>query len=339
MTKLLVCLLFAAAVAAANPYIETGLSEVSVNPAHQFVELNCKPEPMPIDLSGWRILTSLSACTLTCQLPQDSYLVVDSEALAIGHIGHGKLRLNPLGDSVVVYDTTGNDVDDVRFPSYPTRDGNAPLPPPTGSIAFWNDGDSGSQGMNWYIDSTPTPGEANDNYSTIAGTLTGIGGITLDNAGVEASGRYGHDVACGLYHKTNFSIEGLGAGTYRVSADGSYNGQEYRGVYPESVTVGYSQVVSGIDLVIPLAGVAETPSAQLHPLMRVSGRALLVTGDGTAPVSVQLYNQIGSRVSVFDLGPLKGEKRIELPVTLAPGVYFARCRSGGRTAKTKLVLY
>jgi len=160
----------------------------------------------------------------------------------------------------------------------------------------------------------------------------------LDEGGVAACGQYGSS-GRGLYRETTFSISGLGAGTYQVSAWGYYSGHSYNGVYPESVTVGYSQSVSGIDIVIPLTGVAETPSAPLLPQMRVSGRTLLPSGDGSAPVSVELYNQVGSRVSEFHLGPVKGAKRIDLPATLAPGIYFARCRSGNRTLKTKLVLY
>ena len=138
MTKLLVCLLFAAAVVAANPFVETYLNEVSVDSTHQFVELHCAPMPQSVDLSGWRILTSLSTCTLTCQLQYDSFLVVDSAALANGDVGHGTFRLNPLGDSVFLLNDTGYVEDGVRFPKYPTGHGSAPQPPATGSLAFWN---------------------------------------------------------------------------------------------------------------------------------------------------------------------------------------------------------
>ena len=124
-----------------------------------------------------------------------------------------------------------------------------------------------------------------------------------------------------------------------MSAGGYYNSNVYYGVYPESVTVGYSQVVSGIDLVIPLAGVAETQSTTSLPLMRLSGRALLLSGNGMAPVSVQLYNQVGSRVSEFHLGPIAGEKTIELPATLAPGIYFALAQKGINRSTVKVVLW
>jgi len=124
-----------------------------------------------------------------------------------------------------------------------------------------------------------------------------------------------------------------------VSAGGIYNGQVYSGVYPESVTVGYSGAASGIDLVIPLSGVAETQSAPLLPLMRVSGRALLLSGDGVASVNVKLYNQVGSRVGKYDLGPIKGEKRVELPATLVPGIYFATAQKGTHRGTAKVVLW
>jgi hypothetical protein len=338
MIKTLVCLLFAAAVVAANPFVETYLSEVSVDSAHQFVELHCAPMPQSVDLHGWRIVTSMSACTLSYTYQDSEFLVIDSAALALGQVGSGKFRLNPLGDSLFLLDDTGRVEDSVHYPKYPTGYGSAPSPPAIGSVAFWNYDDVEGQWMNWYIDSTPTPGEANNDYSRIAGTLAGTGGVTLDEAVVAAGGQYGSS-GRGLYHQASFSIGGLGAGTYQVSAGGFYNGHSYYGVYPDSVTVGYSQGVGGIDIVIPLTGVAETSSVPLFPSMRFSGRALLLSSDGTAPVSVRLYNQVGSRVSEFHLGPIKGEKRIAFPATLAPGIYFANCRFGERTLKTKLVLY
>jgi hypothetical protein len=338
MTKLLVCLLFAAAVVAANPFVETFLSEVSVDSAHQFVELHCAPAPQPIDLAGWRLVTSTSACTLSHAFQDSEFLVIDSEALAIRDVGHGTFRLNPLGDSLFLIDDTGRVEDSVHYPRYPAGYGSAPLPPATGSVAFWNYDDAEGQWMNWYIDSTPTLGGANNDYSVIAGSLTGTGGVTLDEAAVAAGGQCGSG-GRGLYRESTFSISGLGAGTYQLSAGGYYNGHAYFGFYPESVTVGYSQSVGGIDFVIPLAGVAETQSAPLLPSMRVSGRALLLSGDGTAPVIVQLYNQVGSRVGDYDLGPFRGEKRIELPATFAPGIYFATARKGTNRSTAKIVLW
>jgi hypothetical protein len=338
MFRPIVCLLFAAAVVAANPFVETYLSEVGIDSAHLFVEIHCAPMPQAIDLTGWQILTSTSACTLTYEMQYDEFLVVDSAALALGDIGHGKLRLDQLGDSVFLLDDTGYVEDHVHFPRYPTGHDSAPLPPATGSVAFWNYDDADGQWMNWYIDSSPTPGWVNDDYSTIAGTVTGTGGETLDEASVAAGGQYGSS-GQGLYRQTGFSISGLGAGTYQVNAWAYHNGHNYHVVYPESVAVGYSQVVGGTDIIIPASGVAEVPSTGAQRLLRVSGRALLLSGDGTAPVDVQLYNQVGSRVNAFHLGPINGEKRIALPAALVPGVYFATAQKGTYRNTVKVVFW
>ena len=339
MTKLLVCLLFAAAVVAANPFVETYLSEVGVDSAHQFVELLPAPDRGTINLSGWQIVTSMSACTLTCYVYTfDPPLLVDSAALAGGDVGYGSIRLNPLGDSVKVITDSGKVVDVVHFPRSPTGYDSAPLPPLHGSVAFLNYDDAEGQWMNWYIDSTPTPGWANDDYSRITGTVTGTGGITLDEAYVYASGLNGN-CFCDLYRKTPYTIYGLGAGKYEVKAYAYHQGQPYQATYPESVSVGYSGAVGGINFVFPASGVAEKQPIVVRPLVQVLGRSLLLSGDGTAPVSVQLYNQVGSRISEFHLGPISGEQRIELPATLAPGVYFATCKVAERTLRTKFVLF
>jgi hypothetical protein len=338
ITKLLVCLLFAAAVAAANPYFRTFLNEVSVDSAHQFVELQRGPWPGDDDLTGWRIVTSRSVCTLTCRLDYFYPVVLDSEALAWGEVGRGSIRLEPTGDSIFVLNDTGVVEDYVCYPSSPTGHYGAPLPPSTGSVSFWNYDEGLDQSMNWYVDSTPTPGWANDDYSMIGGTVSGIGGIALDEVEVVASGQDGR-CHCALYEETGYCVRGLGAGKYEVKASAYHRGHFYQATYPESISVGYSGTVSGIDFVFPASGVAETPSVSLRPLVRVSGRALLLTGDGTAPVDVQLYSQVGFRVSEYRLGPFTGEKRIELPATLAPGIYFAMAQKGTGRTTSKVVLW
>jgi hypothetical protein len=338
MTKLLACLLFAAAVVAANPVVETYLSEVCVDSAHQFVEIHAQPDNQSVNLAGWKILTSTSSCNLTYFLGYDEYLVVDSASVAPGRAGYGKLRLNPLGDSVVLVTGSGQVADVVYYPSSPSHHKYAPLPPSTGSVAFWNYDDNEGQSMNWYIDSIPTPSSGNDHYSEIAGSVYGADGRTFDGGVVTASGANG-DCHCGFYHTRSYCIGGLGVGTYQVVAYVSAYGYPLRTVFPESVTVGYHQTVNGIDIVVPLAGVAETQSSPLLPLMRVSGRTLLVSNNGTAPVTVQLYNQVGSRVGEFQFSPFSGEKRIELPATLAPGIYFATAQKGTNRSTAKVVLW
>jgi hypothetical protein len=333
----LTCLLFAAALVAANPYVETFLSEVGVDPARQFVELHCAPQSQSLDLSGWQIVTSTSVCTLTCELGYGEFLVVDSAALAEGYVGYGTIHLNPLGDSVMLVTDSGPVADIVHYPMSPTGYDSAPLPPGEGSIAFWNYDDMESQSLNWYVDSTPTPGEANDDFGVIAGSVTGTGGVTLDEVIVLASGRCGR---ChkGLYHQTGYSIGGLGAGVYSVRAMVYHQGHSYQIAFPESVAVGYGQTVPGIDMVVPLTGVAEAPPAMAGWLRLVAfppGTAT-IHSDRSAFVTVAIRDHLGRIMLKRGLSVRPGRTAVPLH-NLAPGVYFVSCTSGQTTIRKKLV--
>jgi hypothetical protein len=97
------------------------------------------------------------------------------------------------------------------------------------------------------VDSTPTPGQPNDNYSVISGRVHGAFSQVFDSVTVTASGVNGH---CNGFPDGNgvYTIGGLGPGKYAVNAHGRYQGYEYRGGYPESVEVSYSQTHSGTDV-------------------------------------------------------------------------------------------
>jgi hypothetical protein len=56
-------------------------------------------------------------------------------------------------------------------------------------------------------------------------------------------------------------------------------------------------------------------------------------------VDVRLYDQVGANVGAFHLGPFGGEKRIELPATLVPGIYFATAQKGTYRSTAKVVLW
>jgi len=325
------------AVSEANPILVTIMSEVCVDPADQWIELHSAPVARGYDLTGYTITTATSVCTLSYVLQSGEYLVVDSSSLAQGTVGHGKFRLNPEEESITLRNLQGMP-ERICYPRYPTGGQRAPVPPEHGSISLWNNCDAVYQSMNWYVDSSPTPGAENDDFSVIAGTVTGSGGDTLDTVCVIARGQNGYCSGGGLC-QTSYSVGGLGAGKYEVTAEVQHRGHRYVVTYPESVAVGYSQTVGGIDVVIPVPGVTEAPPASVLPLLRVSGRTLLLGSDGSAPVMLALYNHVGSRVSATHLGRFTGERRVQLPATLPPGIYFATAQKGTRRSTVKVVLW
>jgi hypothetical protein len=275
-------------------------------------------------------------------LGPDEYLVVDSSALAQGTIGRGTFRLNPQQDSVVLRDSWPHSWPEVvAYPRYPTSASEAPTPPGHGSISRWNFYDDEVQSLNWYCDSTPTRGAQNDDYSAIAGTVTGTGGVLLDEAYVLAHGMFGYDCLDGVFSQQGFVICGLGAGEYQLCVEASYQGRLYYATYPDSVVAAYGDTLSGVAIVVPVDGIGETPSQTqfLIPLLAAAGRLLRVIIDGSSPVEVQVYDQVGVRVLAHRFSPTVGERRIELPAALPPGVYFAVAQQGVHRSTVKVVLW
>lgn len=166
----------AAAVASANPVATTFINEFGFDDdSLGWVELHAEPIGDVVDMTGWLLMTSTSACTFAYMMPYDGFLVVDSASLAGGQYGHGTFRLNPAGDSIwVVPDSTMHMefADTVQFPVLPAQRGHAPTPPFGGSAAVCNDPGAWDQTINWYVDSTPTRGMENDDYSTVSGIVT-----------------------------------------------------------------------------------------------------------------------------------------------------------------------
>lgn len=270
MKRVMLIILLAAALAAANPVAITLLSEFSADSAHQWLELH----PLPgwgftddtLALTGWRVVTSTSACTLNCVLYQDSpFVVIDSTGLATHEVGSGSFRLKPDSDSIHLYGT-GNPWpwdEYVNYPVTPTDAGSSLAPPQHCSAAFWNYDGVMDQCFNWYIDSIPTPGYYNAHSSTITGSITVADSVIYDVM-VIARGLH---TGCCFYdgYDTSYGVGGLGAGTYQLEADVLTPHGELQGFYPESVEVGYNQTVSGININLRV-GIAER--ARPAPLVR-----------------------------------------------------------------------
>jgi hypothetical protein len=99
--------------------------------------------------------------------------------------------------------------------------------------------------VNWYIDSTPTPDQENDDYSTITGIVRWGSGHNFYWVDISVFGPMGSSFSIAYSSGDTFRAPGLGAGRYEVRARGQPGNVIVS--YPESVDVGYSQVVSGIN--------------------------------------------------------------------------------------------
>jgi len=311
--------------ARANPVVLTFLNEFSADPEHQWVELCARPLTIGDTwLTGWRITTSCSECTLDCLLPDGGMVVIDSQGLANHEVGSGTFRLNPEEDVITLH-TPGWD-EGVGYPRTPTDIGAAPCPPLHGSSSFWNHCPYMEQCFNWYMDSTPTPGAENDDYSTIAGHV--LVDYLPDNSQlyVYASGPYGNRCVGETCLTTSYTVPGLGAGPYQLSATmiwphGSWNGER-----PDLVEVGYSQVLTGVVIDLRTIGVTEKgPKPQASSL---KPHATVVRGVLWLEPASSIKHQATSRLldaagrKVLDLHP--GANDVS---RLAPGVYFVSERS------------
>ncbi|OYD14776.1 hypothetical protein CH330_07650 [candidate division WOR-3 bacterium JGI_Cruoil_03_51_56] len=331
----------------ANPYVVTILNEFGyINDTLQWVELHTAPFLRDaVDLRGWRIVTSTSECTLDLILHEDDCVVITPQGLARGLNGHGTFCLRPDSDEIhlLPVDTTVllwpfEEV--VRYPRTPTSGRNAPGLSCPGSVALWNYDDYDGQSINWYVDSTPTPGEWNNDFSSVAGRIRGSGGEMADWATIRIAGTYGHCLKS-ISEETNYQVDGLGAGKYKVSAMAKIRGQIYYVTYPDSVEVGYSQIVSGIDIVIPVSGIAEPGNSLsgIRPLLRVAGELVKVACPGPADVDLELFDLSGRSTAELYRGRFEcGEHRFELPGCIRPGVYFVRLKAETAEATAKIVV-
>jgi hypothetical protein len=247
----------AAAIAAANPVAMTFINEFGFDDdSLGWVELHAEPpDGEAVDMTGWLLMTSTSSCTFAYTMPYDGFLVVDSLSLAGGEYGHGTFRLNPAGDSIWIVPDWNHMYysDEVEFPLLPAGSGRAPMPPDHGSASLMNADEGRRQTINWYIDSTPTRGQDNDDYSTVIGTVTWppLGIWYVD---VSVSGPMGSSYSTVGGSGYSYLAMGLSAGRYQVVASAS-NGEVL--VYPESLDLGYNRTLRGIDFDFIMPGAAE----------------------------------------------------------------------------------
>ena len=289
MVRSIVALFVVAGAASANPVLLTQISEVGFDSAgHPWVEFGAQPLGDEGYLHDVLLVTGSSVCTLDFDLGPGEFVVLDSEVVAQGELAHGTFRLNPLADSLMLRsDFIG--AESVRYPVFPTGLGSAPAPPPGASVAFYNLGDVGA--CNWYVDSIPTRGALNDDYSSIGGRVDMDSTLTLELVTVRASGRYGTMFWRKFDTVGEYVLRGLGAGAYLVTMYARVRELgDFEVTYPESVRVGYSQAIGGINFRIPPPGVAE----QQQPRALVTRPAATVMR--RLPPGATVFDAMGRRV-------------------------------------------
>lgn len=349
MKRVLVFFSLTAALAAANPIAITLLSEFSADSVQQWLEL-C---PLPgwgftgdeLDLTGWRVVTSTSACTLSCVLYRDSpFVLIDSVGLATHEVGSGMFRLRPDSDFICLYGN-GNPWpwdEYVNYPVTPTDAGRSLTPPQHCSASFWNYDGAMSQCFNWYIDSQPTPGELNRHWSTISGSVivdeSLIPGSMLL---VEVAGEHAGCCFFEAYRTSDFAIGGLGAGWYHLEAYLWTSHGQLHASYPESVEVRYNQTVSDINIDLRGQGVAEQPepSTVAEPILRTDGAQLVVICPIPTNARLETFDMLGRRRAVLHEGRLEsGRHRFDPASRVGAGVYFVRLTAGKNESVVKVVI-
>jgi hypothetical protein len=247
--------------AGANPVLETIVSEVGFHAdGSAWLELTWAPLPGPPSLDNWGIVTSTSDCVLHCSFGPEGYVVIDSAGLATGELGTGTFRLDPVSDSIRIYNNNSS------FPLFERLGygpGSTEPPPPSqqASAARLNQSGGGTQSISWWADSTPTPGEPNDDFGVIIGSVRGDHGEVPIEVYVYADGPSGHVAACGWQGRTWYVMRGLAPGTYQLSSQAWFAGWIGWAFWPESVTVGYSDTVNGVNFVFVLDAVTERGAA------------------------------------------------------------------------------
>ena len=347
MKRVAIVVSLVVALAAANPVLVTYLSEFSADSAHPWVEL-C---PLPCwggihdtaDLTGWRILTSTSACTLSCVLSlYEPFLTVDSEALASGQIGSGTFRLRPDTDFICLSRPGSFYPESVCYPRTPTDLGSSLAPPQHGSASFWSYDGAWEQCYNWYLDSQSTLGDYNANYSTISGSvIVDESLVSISDLTVYARGPHAACCLCETYDTSYYAIGGLGAGKYGLEACLSTPHGLLRGLYPDSVEVGYNQTISDIDIDLRGQGVADhaQPVRSAAPALRVRGAELDVLCPSSADVRLKVFDLTGACRAVLQGGRLEaGVHRFDLASRVRTGVYFIQLTSGRNQTTRKVVI-
>ncbi len=343
IVKVIFCVVSGITFIYANPIFVSYINEIQTAPdSLQRIELHTTPIPSGGSLNGWWIKTRAGIATINqgVTIPYDGYLTIDASNTS------GIFQLNPIADTITIYSNYGWSVQSVIFPAQPVGWNKAPAPPFGGSISLYRSPYYSYMEwdrVNWYIDSTPTFDEPNNNWSSISGTLLNAQGQPASGLFVDAKGPNG--VMCGLSDAAgHYDIFGLGVGKYWLTV---WAVQQYVqvGNYPDSVYVGYSQNVSNININLPISGIEQTNHSVLsdnlisvqNPFRRNSKISFVLPYENE--VLVKLYDTKGSLLKTLINSKLNvGNHQIGLNMHIVPGIYFLNIDIGKQRLAKKLIV-
>jgi hypothetical protein len=327
----------------ANPVMPVVFSEIQTAPdSLERIELHLYAGDEPFDLSGAELVTNAGAAVIDSGLviyPESNYVVIDSTNTT------GVFSLGDDSDYVRLC-IPGEDTFRLRYPADPSYAHDASWAPPSGTSAsiyqFWNWQDPyWVDYYTWYIDGTPTFGTRNnDTLGGIAGHVYGDGGLPVDGATVRviaAQGTAQHTSGEFFWPPRHgyFAQKPTGPGMFIVTAD--FSGY-LPFTYPETIELAPNE---GRDINVQLQrpdAVEEQAGSVTLSELHQRGSPLVVSADRPGTVLLSVHDNLGQLRVSDKVALIAGRNELASP-NLRSGVYFACCRFGDRTLKTKLVLY
>jgi len=335
-TVFVATLLLAAAVHA-NPIPLAVFSEIQVAPdSAQKLEVNANVYPwVPVDMSGWRIITR--TCTATVNegviIPDTGvYLVLDQHNLS------GTFHLDPDSDELTMVDSSGLQVEDfLRYPG--SQSWGACFRPPAGMSCvphYYFDSEHYLDRL-WFV-ASPTFGSPNpDTAGSIAGTVVNQNSQPLCSASVCISGPEGSTSTL-TQSNGSYRLGWIGPGTFRVTA----TKQSHTGEYPDSVVLALNEVRSGVNITVPFTGAAEPVGAgpRACPLrFDWRGNWLRVSAPEPALADLRVMN-VSGRVCARLREMLRvGDTELHPLGALPAGVYLVQGAIGKEKVNRKVTVF
>lgn len=343
MRRIAAFLTLLVATSAANPIATVIVSEFQTAPESlERIELHpySWPYGFPFELGGVSVVTNGGVAVVDSGVRfenESSYVVINRSNTT------GSFSLGYDSDYVRLQLPGTFDTIRLRYPANPFYSHEKSWAPPSGSSASiyqwfeWQNGEWFDY-YTWYVDETPTFGAANDDGGGIRGYILDDRGLPVNGATVRMISAQGTaEMTSGLGNNWPAGYFGqlTGPGTFTVTADCP---DHLPGAYPDTIVMVPNEVRE-ITITLDRVGMAEEAAGKASYVgLYQRGKALVLTADQPGTALVTVYDNLG-RVRVSEKAALvSGSNQLALP-RLSSGVYFASCRFGEQTLKTKFVLY